>query len=662
MRRILAATLAATAVIAAQSGTAQARITRLELLGQEPFAAGARFGAAGPYVRIRAIAHGELDPAAPANAAIDDLARAPRNARGMVEYDTDVFILRPADVAKGSGVLLYDVTNRGNKFLMSWVNDAPEPGGNAVNDPRSMEDAGNGFSFRRGWTMVWSGWQPEIPRGGNLLGIHVPVATDNGAPIVRRIRDEIIAGTRGPERVAIAALPYQAANPDPHAARLTVRARETDPRVDIPADQWEFAGPGAIRLLPAGTEFAPRKIYDLFYDAKDPVVGGIGFAATRDVVAFLRHARADDAGTANPVLAADGTGLTHTLAFGVSLSGRYLHHFLSLGMNRDEQGGRVFDGMLPHISGAGKVFDNTEFSMPGRTATQHEDHSYPENWFPYTYATLPNPAGGAPASLLRGDGSDPLVIETNTTTEYWQKAASLLSVDPRTGQDVPLPDSVRLFLIAGTQHGGHFGATATAGYCANIRNPHSAGPALRAMLADLEEWVAHGTKPPASRVPSVADGTAITAGPEVFPAIPGIIWPSGANTSGPPVDWANPPRANPVTWPTLISKLDADGNEIAGLRLPDIAVPTATYTGTNVYKDMPAELCDRDGTYAPLARTEAERQAVHDPRPSLGERYGTHETYVAKLRAAADALVAARLLLAEDADRYVAAAQAASGF
>jgi hypothetical protein len=335
-------------------------------------------------------------------------------------------------------------------------------------------------------------------------------------------------------------------------------------------------------------------------------------------------------------------------------------------MNRDEQGNRVFDGMLPHISGAGKVFDNIEFSMPGRTATQHEDHFYPENWFPYTYATLPNPAGAAasPAtgSLLRGDGSDPLVIETNTSTEYWQKAASLLSADPLTGQDIALPNTVRLFMIAGTQHGGHFGVPATAGYCANTRNPHSAGPALRALLADLEAWVVDGTAPPASRVPSLAAGTAAIAGPELFPPIRGIVWPPGANPAGPPVDWTDPPPAFPVVYKTLISRLDADGNEVAGLRLPDIAAPLATFTGTNVYRDMPGELCDRDGTFVPLARTRAEREANGDPRLSLRERYGTHEAYVAKLRAAADALVADRLLLAEDADRYVAAAQASGGF
>jgi hypothetical protein len=224
----------------------------------------------------------------------------------------------------------------------------------------------------------------------------------------------------------------------------------------------------------------------------------------------------------------------------------------------------VFDGVLPHISGAGKVFGNTAFAMPGRTATQHEDRFYPEDWFPYGYATLPDPVSGKPGSLLRGDGSDPLIIETNTSTEYWQKGASLVHTDPATGADV----------------------------------------------------------------------------------------------APPPVDWIDPPATLGRTYRTLVSALDADGNEVAGLHLPDIAAPAATFTGTNVYRDYPSELCDRDGTSVPLARTQAEREGKGDPRRSLEERYGARDRYAAAVKSAADSLVAARLLLPEDAARYINAAAA----
>ena len=399
---------------------AAARLTELRVLAEEPFAGGAAFGDAGPYVRIRATALGELDPVAPANAGIALLDQAPRNARGMVEYNTDVFILRPADPARGSGVLLYDVTNRGNKFLMSWVNDAVEGPAGSINDPRTAADAGNAFTFRRGATMAWSGWQPEASTANAGMTIRVPVATDGPNPIIRRIRHEFVNGTRGPEGGIPIRLPYPVADMD--TARLQVRSREADPRMDVPPDAWGFRDSQTIQLLPFGTTPTPRRIYDFTYDAIGPTVNGIGFAATRDLVAHLRQQ----------------DGIKHTLALGISLSGRFLRHFQDLGMNRDEAGRRVFDGVLPHISGAGKVFANEAFAMPFRTATQHEDRFYPEVWGRFGYS------GGPGGALLRGDGTDPLVIETNTATEYWQKGASLVHGGPD-GADGVLPDGVKLF-------------------------------------------------------------------------------------------------------------------------------------------------------------------------------------------------------------------------
>ena len=582
---------------------AHARVTELVILREAPFAEGASFGAAGPYVRIDALARGTLDPADPANAGIALLDQAPRNAQGLVEYDTDVSILQPADPARGSGVLLYDVTNRGNKYVPSWINDAREPPGGMVNSPATAADAGQAYTFRRGMTLAWSGWQPEV-RGGALMSIRVPVVPGMTA----RIRNEFQVGTRSPEGAYRIALPYPIANTD--TARLTVRDREAEAPQDVDRDSWGFVDSSTIQGLPFGTPFQPRRIYELSYVAIRPTVNGIGFAATRDVVAHLRQR----------------PGIRHTLGFGVSLSGRFLRHFIDLGMNRDEDGRRVFDGVLAHIGGAGKVFANEPFAMPGRTATQHEDRTYPENWPPYDAA-----------GLLRRPETDPKLIESNTSTEYWQKGASLIHEGPQ-------PDTARAYLVPGTQHGGHAGTAGTAGFCANPRNPNSAGPALRAMLANLEAWVVSGTAPPASVVPRAADGTGVPAGAIRMPAVPGLTW---------------APRDNPVGPPTLVPAVDADGNEVAGIRLPHVAVPLGTSTGISVYKDMPGELCDRDGIYAPFARTRAERERTGDPRPSLEERYGTRDAYVARVRTAVDGLVGARLLLAEDADRYVDAASAA---
>jgi hypothetical protein len=633
MQYLAAAGVGLCALLAAAPATA--RLTQLAFLSQEPFADGASFGDAGPYVRVRALAHGELDPKDPANAGIALLGQAPRNARGMVEYDTDVFILRPADPARGNGALLYDVTNRGNKLLMSWLNDAPEPPNGSVNDPRTLADAGNAFTFRRGDTMVWSGWQPEVTGANNGMAIRVPVATSNGLGIVQRIRHEFVAGTRGTDPIQRIRLPYPVAHTD--TAGLTVRSRQADVPMPLGPDDFRWVDSSVIQLMPFGTTPTPRRIYEFTYEATRPTVDGIGFAATRDLVSHLR---------AEP-------GIRRTLAIGVSLSGRFLRHFLELGMNRDEAGRRVFDGVLPHISGAGKVFANEPFAMPFRTATQHEDRFYPEVWPPFGY--------GPGRSLLRGDGSDPLIIESNTSTEYWQKAASLVHTDA-TGADVALPPGVRMTLVAGTQHGGHAGSQDTPGYCANPRNPNSAGPALRAMLTNLDAWVAAGTVPPDSMVPRRGDETGVPAAAVHMPAVPGVTWAPGDNPIGRPVDWTNPPAAPVQPYSTMVAAVDADGNEVAGLRLPHLAVPLGTYTGVNVYKDLPSELCDRDGMFIPFARTRADRERTGDPRLSLEERYGTREAYVAKVKAAADALVAGRLLLAEDAARYVAAAAATDRF
>ena len=648
------------------ANSANAHITEIRIDATEPFAESQSFGAAGAYERVRGVAKGELDPKSPQNAVIADLDKAPLNARGKVEYETDFFMLRPADPAKGSGVMLYEVNNRGRKFLQHWIDEGPQQAAGAINDPRTAKDAGLGFSFGRGYTMVWSGWDPDAPTAGNGMATRVPVALENGTPIARRIREEIQVGTRGPGDGALVKLSYPAASTDKAKARLTVRDREGDPRAEIPADGWEFADANTIRLLPAGAKFAPIKIYELWYEATEPKIVGIGYAATRDLVAFLRGGKPDAKGTANPA-----ANIRNTMALGISQSGRYLRHYIELGMNEDENGKRVFDGVLAHISGAGKVFANHTFAEPGRTATQHEDRVYPENWFPFSAAQTVEPFSRKSGSLLRGDASDPLLIETNTSTEYWQKGASLLHIDPTGSRDLVLPPDTRVYLIAGTQHGGKVGGTSAPGPCANPRNPHSSGPALRALIVALEQWVTKGVAPPDSRVPSLAQKTAVDASAVKMPSVKGFALAPGANVIGPPVDWIDPPGSGkqvylaasaPQSYGTRVSAVDADGNELAGIRLPDIAVPFATYTGWNVYKAQLGELCDRDGSYISFAKTKAEREAAGDPRPSIEERYRSRANYVAKVKAAADELVRERLLLPDDAARYVTAAETSDRF
>jgi Alpha/beta hydrolase domain len=655
MSKMIACAAAAGAVLAA--GSANAHLTELKLGAPESFVEGRVFGETGAYLRIKGVARGELDPNAPEHKAIVGLDKAPRNARGMVEYEVDVFILRPADPAKGNGFLFYEVLNRGNKQLGQRLHDLGGGGAAVLNDPKTPEQAGNGFLFERGYTVVWSGWDPDVPARNATMGARFPMMIDDGKPMVRRIREEFQVGKRRPADAETARLNYPAASTDKSKARLTMRARESDQRVEIPPDQWEFVDARTIRLLPQGTKLSSFAIYELFYEATDPKVVGIGFAATRDVISFLRNERADEKGTPNPL----GASIRYAMAFGGSQSGRYLRSFIELGMNKDERGRRVFDGVFTHTAGAGKVFANDVFAEPGRTATQHEDHLYPENWFPFSTASVTDPFLGKAGSLLRGDGSDPLMIETNSSTEYWQKGASLLTMDPLGKGDLALPANSRVYMITGTQHGGRAGLRPTAGVCANLNNPNSPAPAMRALVVALESWITKGIAPPASRVPTLASGHAVPYAAAKMPNVKGFtILPTG-NRIDAPVDWIEGTHAT-STYNSFVSAVDADGNEVAGIRLPPIAVPIATYTGWNVYKKEPTELCDRDGSFVAFSKTKADREASGDPRPSIEERYASRADYVAKVKAAADALVAERLLLPADAAAYVKAAEASDRF
>ena len=601
-------------------------ITAIEITSRVPFVGGADFGKAGAYERLDGVATGELDPALPANRGIVNIDKAPRNARGNVEYRTDICILRPTNPERGNGRILYEVNNRGRIMLFANL-CAGKPG----NQPASAPDLGNALPLRLGFTLVWSGWDAGAPRANGGLGLDAPVATDNGAPIVRRIREEFISGTRGGDLQQFR-LSYEAATRDD--AVLTVRRTQTARRQNV---AFEFVDARTVRLAQNALP-EPGSIYELRYDATKPRVLGIGLAATRDFVSHLRNS-------------ADGRDLlgrqpTHALAFGISQAGRYLRDHLAQGFNRDEAGARVFDGVFTHVAGIGRVFFNTGFGQPARTRTWHEDYGFPEVEFPF-----------ATGALMRGDDSDPKVIETNTSTEYWQKGASLLHTDPDGTHDVALPANARGYYLPGTQHGGKAGMPRDAGPCSNPRNWHDPMPVIRALLVALDEWVTNGREPPPSRLPRIADGTLVRDDAVAWPKFAPLMPPRAANDAVAVGDWTDPqPPAR--AWQALVPQVDTDGNEIAGLRLPDIAVPRGTFTGWNLYKAPlpPGELADRDGTYIAFAATRSEREQSDDPRSSLAERYPTREDYAARVQAVVTELQRDRLLLEEDAIAYLARA------
>jgi hypothetical protein len=595
-------------------------ITGIEIKNRSPFVGGAAFGAVGSYERINGVAIGTLDPAHPRNRGIALLDQAPRNAAGLVAYRSDFVLLRPADASKGAGRLLYEVNNRGRIMLFANL-----CAGAAGNRPETADDLGNALPLHLGYSLLWTGWDPGAPKATGL-SLDVPVIDG----VMKPIREEFVSGTRLGAHEAFK-LAYEAIGP----ATVTVRRTQTAGRVPVPVEMVD-----SRTVRPIGP-IATGSIYEVRYHATKPRVLGIGHAATRDIVSYLRQ---------------HGTGLLgrpieHTLAFGISQAGRYLRDHIAQGFNGDEDGRRVFDGVFTHVAGIGRVFHNSPFAQPFRTRTWHEDHDFPEVEFPHSSATMDDPVTGRGGSLLIGDDTDPKLIETNTSTEYWQKGASLLHTDPLGTRDVVPPANVRTYLVPGTQHGGKAGMPRDNGPCVNPRNWHDPMPAIRALLVALDEWVAKGRLPPDSRVPRIADGTLVAAENVAFPAIPGLVPPRAANDAAPLVDWINPTPPT-VSYVTLVPQVDSDGNERAGIRLPDIAVPRGTFTGWNLYKapHPDGELADREGTFFAFAATDAE--CGNDSRPSLAARYpGT--AYADALRTVIAQLQEDRLLLPEDAGRFL---------
>ena len=597
-------------------------IVGIEIKSRSPFVGGAAFGDVGAYERVDGVASGLLDPKHPRNRGIALLDQAPRDADGLVPYRSDFVLLRPAESAKGNGRLLYEVNNRGRIMLFANL-----CAGAAGNQPSTVEDLGNALPLRLGFSLLWTGWDPGAPKATGL-SLEAPLIEG----VTKPIREEFVSGTRlgGHEVFKLA---YEAVGP----AVVTVRRTQQAARMAVAS---EMADGRTVRPL---TAIEPGSIYEVRYLATKPRVLGVGFAATRDVVSHLRHRDADLVG--RPV--------EHTLAFGISQAGRYLRDHIAQGFNADEDGRRVFDGVFTHVAGIGRVFFNTPFGQPFRTRTWHEDHDFPEVEFPHSSVAMDDPVTGRSGALMRGDASDPLLIETNTSTEYWQKGASLLHTDPLGTRDVVLPANVRAYLVAGTQHGGKAGMPRDNGPCINPRNWHDPMPTVRALLVALDEWVVTGRAPPDSRVPRIADGTLVTAGKVAFPAIPGLMRPQAANDAAPLEDWVDPMPAQ-RRYGALVPQVDADGNEVAGIRLPDIAVPTGTFTGWNLYKAPypDGELADRDGTFLAFAATEAERG--DDPRASLAARYNGSARADA-VPAVVAALRRDRLLLADDASQFVSA-------
>ena len=623
-----------------------AKIVKFEILKVEsPAFEGRTFGAVGTYDRIVARATIAVAPDDINNKIIVDLDRAPRNTQGQVEAVTDVEILRPTVAANGNRTLFYEALNRGSKLGLALFNDIPA----VTNDLVKAADAGNGFLMNRGYTVVWSGWQGDIVPGGGRMTFSPPVAP--GVTGLAR-EDFIFDHTDNP---AIGTLSYPAAELDAANAKISVREREADPRTTPAGLGVAFESPTKISIKrPEG--FDAGAIYEFIYIAKDPKVMGLGFAATRDVVSFLRNETVDAAGAANPL-----TGrIDRAIGFGLSQSGRYLHDYLYLGFNADEAGRVVFDGLMPHISGGKKTFTNYRFSQPGRSPYQHADMLYPGADFPFTYPVIADAVSGKSDGFLArclAAGNCPKIIKTDSELEFYQQRASLVVTDTQ-GNPITMPDNVRLFLLSNLQHYSLAqDKSQMVKVCANPTNPLNAGPAVRALLVAMNEWISKGSLPPNSRYPSRADATLAPpwANAVGFPNIPGIAYPSRI-AQPTALKSEDMPPSKGTAYPVFVPKTDADGRDIAGIHLPTLEAPAATHTGWNLRKVgfSEGELCDNNGSMIPFAATREERLKINDPRLSMAERYPNDGDRAAATAKAAQQLVRDRLLLEEDAGLFIA--------
>jgi len=666
---------------------AHAEVKSLAWHRREPFAGGETFGDTGPYERLAGVVRFAVEPKDPHNQAIVDLGLAQRNAEGKVEFEADVFLLVPKNLARGNRALLYDVNNRGNKLALGMFNSA-----RSTNDPTTLTDAGNGFLFRRGYVVVWCGWIGELLPGNNRLLLRAPVATQDGQPIRGVVRYEM---TTDQPAQTLPLSRREGHGSYPPTARgeaegvLTWRRRETDERVLIPRGQWSLqrlpvpkVAQGVAGTLPqvrcrVAGGFRPGYLYELVCEGEGPLVQGLGLAATRDLVSFLRFDDTPD----NPLRLAGGKpAIQRAHGFGVSQSGRFLRHFLYQGFNADEKGRRVFDGLMPHVAGGGLGFFNHRFAQPTRHNAQHEEHLYPADVFPFTYGDSIDPFSKRADGILRRTLVDdpralPKVMHTQSAAEYWHRSGSLVHTDPLGEKDADIPATVRIYAFGGTQHGPAPDPPGR-GIGQNLLNPGDYRPQLRALLDTLDDWVKADVSPPPSVYPRISEGTLVgwrqsTSG---FPALPGVRYPEviqqpSALDFGP--DFATkgiitqePPRRLGA-YVEKVPRSGPDGNDLGTLLPAEVAVPLATFTGWNLRRrDVGAEdeLVSLAGSYIPFPRTRADARAAGDPRPSLTERYGTFGAYKLLLADQCERMVKERTLLPEDAERILAAVDRRKGW
>ena len=642
---------------------AHARVVRVEITSRADMQEGKPFGNAGAYEKIVGRVHFAVDPANLHNRQIVDLDKAPRNAKGEVEFSADLYLLKPKDMAKGNQAVLFEVSNRGGRGILSLVNGREG-------------EYGDGFLMRQGYTIAWVGWEFDLSSQGERLRLSAPVANEaDGKEIHGLVRSDFTPAEKRDDWPLghILLSPdggnsYPVDDPASERNRLTVRATPTGDRTKIPGSEWSFAHVVNGQLAPdphfvhLNTGFVPGRIYELVYTAKNPAVVGVGLAAVRDFLSYLKY---DPQATAQ---------VKRAYAVGISQSGRFLRHFVYQDFNADEQGRQVMDGIIAHVAGAGRGSFNHRFAQPSRDAQPMSSLFFPTDLFPFTDLPEEDPDTDNKAGLLDAASKShtvPKIFYTNTSYEYWGRSASLIHTTADGKKDAPLSANTRVYFLAGLEHftvpfpperrvGGNPDYTAQ-----QKANPNPIQWYWRALITDMDQWVKDGKEPPTNTYPKIADKTLVPLAKWSFPKIPGVDKPREVSlayhidrevsfmsltTHKEEMIVVEPPRVGNA-FGVLVPQSDTDGNDLGGVRLPELQVPLATYTGWNLRDPSigaPEQRVSFLGSWIPLARTAEERKKSGDPRLSIAERYKSQEEYMNKFEQATKKLVEQRFLLQED--------------
>lgn len=650
---------------------ASAEVSRIQVASRADLLGGRPFGLAGAYEKIAGRIHFEVDPGNPANRIIVDIEHAPVNAEGGVEFSADFFLLKPKSIERGNGTLIVGVSNRGSKRLLTFFNHASAQGRKWDEpDPKTEANVGDGFLMNNGFTLLWVGWQFDPPMNGDNLRAYLPAVADDGPPIEGFARSDFVVT----EKVYDFTLgdrnhiPYPVADPQDPGNVLTVRDSVEALRQVIPRDRWQFArlegkdvqfDPGRVFLT---SGFEPHRIYEVVYKARNPTVIGLGPAGVRDAVSLLKYGSAD-------AWSIPAGAIKRAIGFGLSQPGRFLRTFLYQGFNADEQQRRVFDGIMAHIAGAGRGSFNLRFGQASRDAHAYLNFFYPTDIFPFTDVSQKDPVTGREGGLLASIEPSfmPKFFQTNSSYEYWGRAASLLHTTVDGQHDAPMLENARIYHFAGGQHlPEEFPPPRTNGQ--QLNNPNDYSWMMRSLLLAMDRWITDGMPPPPSRHPRITDGTLVRLEEVHFPELPGVDFPTRAHQAyrvdyGPEFESEGiiskqPPEVGPA-FPILVPQVDGDGNETGGLRMPEIAVPLATYTGWNLYDSRYGptnEVAHMSGSYIPFAVTRAARQAGGDPRPSIEERYANRQHYLGLVAEAAMQLIEEGYLLDQDLPQILARA------